>query len=141
LAHLAGVAGVDVERRLAARRGRREDDAAGVAPDAALDVRDAPRLARQEGDGAELDPARLLLVRLLLPALDRVLRRVVELRVDVDLPVRVEPERDEVLLELAHVEAVVDPVLEGAPGRLAAREPEHGPRVDAVEDRAGAHER
>src|SRR6185436_12806171 len=66
---------------------------------------------------------------------------VVELGVDVDLLVRVEPERDEVLLQLAHVEAVVDPVLERAPGRLAAREPEHGPRVDAVEDRAGAHER
>ena len=42
-----------------------------------------------------------------------------------DLLVRVEAQRHEVLLQLAHVEAVVDPVLQGAPGRLAAREPEH----------------
>ena len=86
--------------------------------------------------------ARLLLVRLLLPALDGVLRGVVELRVDGRSPCRGRspgPRGSAPAGGRRRPSSI--PSSQRAPGRLAAREAEHRPGVDAVEHGAAARRR
>ena len=109
---------------------------AGGAADGDVDRVDE-QVAGDEHDLLLGDLAVAIEAERVLPQRHRILGRLVELLVDHDLAIRVEPERDEVGLQLTHVGTVACRRRQVAPRRDVTDQRNHRSAVDGRHDRAG----